>query len=100
MANQVILLVEENKNDIQRVKRALPDSTKLMVVRDALDALSYLQGSGPYRNRNRFPFPDVVLLDPKRPRFRRIPSPQMDVGPPRSRAASRGLPGLPRLSKR
>src|SRR5579862_1520925 len=64
------LLVEDNADDIDLLKRAFAKSkilNPLLVVRNGDDAMAYLEGSGRYRNRQEFPLPRVILLDIKMP---------------------------------
>lgn len=67
-----ILLVEDNPADILLMRRAFRKeelvNTSLQVVADGDAAVSYLSGEGEYGDRDRYPFPDVVLLDLKLPR--------------------------------
>jgi len=42
--------------------------TDLQVVRDGVEARNYVAGSGGYANRDRYPLPDVILLDLSLPR--------------------------------
>jgi len=64
--NSTVLLVENNPDDARLAELAferarLPHS--LMVVADAIEARNYLKGKGRYSDRNRFPFPKLILLD-------------------------------------
>lgn len=62
-----ILLVEEHLPDILLVRRVLKpnDDVQLMVVRDGLTALDYLNKRPPYESATR---PDLILLDLDLPR--------------------------------
>ncbi len=62
-----ILLVEEHLPDILLVRRVLKpnDDVQLMVVRDGLTALDYLNKRPPYESAAR---PDLILLDLDLPR--------------------------------
>jgi DNA-binding response OmpR family regulator len=42
--------------------------TDLQVVRDGVEARNYVAGLGGYANRDRYPLPDVILLDLSLPR--------------------------------
>lgn len=45
------------------------DSLKLIgFVHDGVDAISYLRGVEPFKNRQKFPYPDLLLLDFSMPR--------------------------------
>ena len=77
MANEIILLVEDNPDDEALTLRALKKNNilnEVAVVRDGAEALDYLFGTGAYRGRDRHPQseypvnPPVVLLDLKLPK--------------------------------
>jgi len=65
-----ILQVEDDPNDISlfafAFKRELPHHI-LKSVTNGQEARAYLVGEGEYANRDRHPFPDIVLLDLKLP---------------------------------
>ena len=65
-----ILQVEDDPNDISLVnfafRKYLPNHT-LQSVTSGREARAYLAGQGDYADRDRYPFPDVVLLDIKLP---------------------------------
>jgi len=68
----VILLVENRDDDASLVRRALHKAgvpNPFFAVQTGMEALSYLEGIGKYRNREKFPFPDIMLLDLKLPRM-------------------------------
>jgi two-component system, chemotaxis family, response regulator Rcp1 len=63
-----ILLVEDNIGDIRLTQEALKESSlivNLSVVRDGIEAMTFLRGEGDYANA---PTPDLVLLDLNLPR--------------------------------
>ncbi|HEU5358654.1 MAG TPA: response regulator [Gemmatimonadales bacterium] len=67
----VILLVEDDANDVVLITRAFTKAGAFGVIEAVGDgdaALAYLRGEGRYADRQRYPFPDVVLLDLKLPR--------------------------------
>src|SRR5262245_35769570 len=67
----VILLAEDRDDDVLLIRRAFQQSyvtNPIYVVRDGVEAISYLRGEGNYRNREEFPLPDLMLLDLKMPR--------------------------------
>ena len=73
MANRLqILLVEDNPDDVfllgEAFKKAKVDS-RLHAVPDGIEALAYLNGDGSYRERNTYPFPDMMLLDLNMPKM-------------------------------
>lgn len=68
--NRLILLVEDNEDDVFLMKRALDQAevrNPLQVVDTGQAAIDYLEGAGPYADRDRFPLPVVVFLDLKLP---------------------------------
>jgi CheY-like chemotaxis protein len=70
-ANKVILLVEDNDDDVALTLRAFAKSgvsNEVVVVRDGVQALDYLFGTGQYAERGAAELPQVVLLDLKLPR--------------------------------
>jgi two-component system response regulator len=72
MENKVILLVEDNPRDEALTLRALKKSNianEVIVVRDGVEALDYLFGTGAYAGRDRNVLPQVMLLDLKLPKL-------------------------------
>src|SRR5690349_7010840 len=66
-----ILHVEDDPNDILLVQRALKKTgapSAIVSVSDGDRALAYLGGARDYADREKFPFPQLVLLDLKMPR--------------------------------
>jgi len=66
----VILLVEDQENDIQLIRRAFDKAqlpNPLQVVRDGEEAIAYLSGEKQSANRAEFPLPRLILLDLKLP---------------------------------
>jgi CheY-like chemotaxis protein len=66
-----ILLVEDDSNDILFVQRAfkrVDGNNPIYIVKDGDAAVNYLSGIGPYADRDRYPFPTLILLDLKLPR--------------------------------
>lgn len=66
-----ILLVEDNADDVELTLRAFRKSdlvNTVTVVRDGVEALDYLLGTGEYASRESEALPDLVLLDIKLPR--------------------------------
>ncbi|MDB6022215.1 MAG: response regulator receiver protein [Pedosphaera sp.] len=67
-----ILLIEDSENDIMLVKLALKRAgvkNPVQAAHDGQEAIDYLQGSGPFADRSKFPFPDVIVSDLKMPRM-------------------------------
>ena len=72
MKHSPILLAEDNDDDVFFVQRAFSTvhlSSPLQVVRDGEQVLAYLKGHGEYADRQRYPFPTLLLLDIKMPRM-------------------------------
>lgn len=66
-----ILLVEDNPNDAELALRALRKATPavhVLVVRDGVEALDFLRGTGPFHGRDVTVLPKVMFLDLKLPR--------------------------------
>ena len=72
MDTKVILLVEDNPKDEALTLRALKKSNianDVIVVRDGVEAVDYLFGTGPYAGRDTTVQPQVMLLDLKLPKL-------------------------------
>lgn len=72
MAEQSILLVEDNPSDVALTRRALARSgiaNPLFAVEDGREALDYLLCEGAWADRNPADTPVVILLDLKLPRI-------------------------------
>ena len=71
MRSGVILLVEDNKDDIELTLRAFEKSrvvNQIVVARDGEEALDYLFATGVHESRDPHALPEVVLLDLKLPK--------------------------------
>ena len=69
---KVILLVEDNSDDEKLTLRALRKkniANPVVVVRDGLEAVEYLFGTGAHAGRNASDVPAVILLDLKLPKL-------------------------------
>lgn len=67
-----VLLADDCEVDRVLAKAALEKSTCLKPVaevRDGVEVMEYLSGYGKYRNRELFPFPELLLLDIQMPRL-------------------------------
>jgi len=72
MKAQVILLVEDNPDDEMLTLRVLKKNNilnEVVVVRDGVQALDYLFGTGTYAGRDLNVMPHLVLLDLRLPRI-------------------------------
>lgn len=68
---KVILLAEDDHDDAEQTKFALRGAGVLnpvFVVTDGDEAIAYLRGEGRFSDRQKFPFPGILLLDLKMPR--------------------------------
>src|ERR1043166_4922601 len=66
-----VLLVEDDPNDVALTQRAFARAgfaNPLQIVNDGEQAIDYLPGGPPYADRQRHPWPILVLLDLKLPR--------------------------------
>ncbi len=65
-----ILLVEDNQDDVflmRRVFRKAAITHPLKVITDGREAMSYLEGTGQYQDRETHPLPVLIFLDLKLP---------------------------------
>src|SRR6516164_7418295 len=66
-----VLHVDDDPNDtalLEAARRKAEIEFRLENVSDGDQAMAYLNGSGPYANRRRHPWPSLILLDLKMPR--------------------------------
>ncbi|MBV9997725.1 MAG: response regulator [Verrucomicrobia bacterium] len=71
LSNYLVALVEDNRDDaflIQRSLRQAGLSRPVIVFEDGDTIVQYLSGEGMYADRDRYPLPDLLLLDLKLPR--------------------------------
>lgn len=70
MNGRAVLLVEDDSADVLFMRRAWKlagHPVSLVVVDDGEKAVEYLSGAGPYADRDKYPFPSLVVLDLKIP---------------------------------
>lgn len=70
--NETILLVDDSENDLILMRAAFMRAefkNPLREVRNGEEAIAYLKGEGVYDDRDKFPFPAVMLLDLNMPRM-------------------------------
>jgi two-component system response regulator len=70
--SNVILLVEDNSDDVEltlRVFRSINVLNEIVVVRNGVEALDYLLGTGTYAGQEPQAKPEVILLDLKLPKI-------------------------------
>jgi CheY-like chemotaxis protein len=63
---RTVLLVENNPDDARLVQMAFEKAQikhRLIVLSDGLQVMEYVKGRAQYANRERFPLPELVLLD-------------------------------------
>jgi CheY-like chemotaxis protein len=68
--NRTVLLVEDNKDDVFLMQRALHGAritNPVIVVETGQEAMDYLAGAGKFADRDSYPLPAVVFLDLKLP---------------------------------
>ena len=66
VADETILLVEDNPDDVLLTRRTLKKNNicnEVVVARDGAEALDYLFGMGSYEGRDLDTMPQVILLD-------------------------------------
>jgi CheY-like chemotaxis protein len=67
-----VLLADDSDDDRYFMRLALGNSPQLKIVAEVVngeEAIDYLSGTKVYHNREKYPFPDLLLLDLKMPRF-------------------------------
>ena len=67
---KTILQVEDDPNDVfflQRAMKKVGVANPIQIASDGQEAIDYLQGAGKFADRDKFPFPSLVLLDLKLP---------------------------------
>ncbi len=72
MAEEIILLVEDNQDDVLLTKRAFKKSNilnELVVAKDGVEALDYLFGTGAHEGRDLSIMPVLILLDLRLPKL-------------------------------
>lgn len=57
------LVVENDPNDAFFIKRALSRAGSAHVCTNPEEARAYLSGAGPFQDRTKFPFPELILSD-------------------------------------
>lgn len=72
LANNIYLVLVADDSDADRflLKTALQRASRLQIigeVADGVETIAYLKGHGDFRNREKYPLPDLLLLDLKMP---------------------------------
>jgi CheY-like chemotaxis protein len=68
--HQHVLIVEDDENDAFFIQRAFQHVGVIQapsICKNVKDAIRYLEGKGEYADRQRFPFPNVLITDLKMP---------------------------------
>ena len=69
--DSTILLVEDNPTDVLLIQRAFAKAklaNPVHILNDGDQAIDYLEGTGDYGDRTKYPLPVLILLDLKLPR--------------------------------
>jgi len=72
LLGQTILLVEDNEDEVFMMRRAFRKAqipNNLQTVANGELALDYLNGKGPFANREQHPFPSILFLDLNMPKM-------------------------------
>ncbi len=72
MNRKTLLLVEDNQDDEALTIRALKKSNvlnEIIVAHDGEEAVDYLLGKGPYKDRDTSIMPELIILDLKLPKI-------------------------------
>jgi CheY-like chemotaxis protein len=67
----LVLMVDDSEDDCLLIKMAVSKAERLNFigsVSDGEEVVSYLNGEGKYADREKYPLPDLLLLDLKMPR--------------------------------
>lgn len=69
--NKSVLLAEDNGDDVELIKRKFRSSDlnfRLFVAKDGDEALDYLYHQNKYADKEKFPDPDLIILDIRMPK--------------------------------
>lgn len=67
-----ILLIEDTEVDVKIALRAFAKAklkNQIFVVPDGQEGIGYVRGEGKYQDREKYPLPDLILLDINMPKF-------------------------------
>jgi len=67
-----ILIAEDDENDaiiLERALRKVGFKNPVHFCRDGTEVLDYLRGEGPFNDREKFPFPRMLITDLKMPKM-------------------------------
>lgn len=71
-SSYTILLVDDDENDVLLARMAFEKSgihNPIHWARDGVEAVAYLNGEGEFSDRQKYPFPEVLIVDLKMPRM-------------------------------
>jgi len=69
--NNNVLLVEDSSDDVELIKRKIKSrqiNCKIFVSKDGEEALDYMQRKDKYQDKEKFPDPNLILLDIRMPK--------------------------------
>ena len=69
--NNNVLLVEDSSDDVELIKRKIKSrqiNCKIFVAKDGEEALDYMQRKDKYQDKEKFPDPNLILLDIRMPK--------------------------------
>lgn len=67
----VVMVIDDDPNDALLLEMAFSLAgihCDLKIIHDGQEAIAYFEGKGPYADKNKYPWPDLVLLDLKMPK--------------------------------
>ncbi len=67
-----ILVAEDDENDVLLLRRAFTTASieaPVFIARDGQEVVDYLRGNPPFNNPEKFPLPNLLLLDLRMPRL-------------------------------
>lgn len=71
LIGKTILVVDDEENDIvllQRLFKMARLANPIIVLRNGEEAIAYLKGDGQFADREKYPIPNILMLDLKMPR--------------------------------
>ncbi|MFH1867415.1 MAG: response regulator [Candidatus Omnitrophota bacterium] len=67
-----ILIIEDNETDVKIALRAfkkIKQKSNVYIVNNGEEALNFIHNEGEYKDRDKFPTPDIILLDINMPKM-------------------------------
>src|SRR6266404_5018414 len=68
----LMLVADDDENDRTLIRMAISRNkipVEIREVHDGVEVVAYLQGEGKYSDREKYPFPELLLVDLKMPRM-------------------------------